>query len=134
MAGRYSRNKGARGEREVAKLLRSIVPTARRRSSGEESQVDQGRDLDGLPGLCAQVCLSARPPIERKLNEALAAAKQGEKAVAFTRSDRGRWLATMPMSQWLVLWDLFHQTHFEDGKDARTVRLPGGPDPFGEDA
>lgn len=105
--GKMSRNKGARGEREVAELLKGIFPEARRRCSGAESQCDQGRDLDGTGGLCVQVNLSARPPIERKVFEAVAAAKPDEIPVAITRKssrfDSGRWMASMPLEAFLAL-------------------------------
>ena len=95
----WSRLKGAEGEREVVALLRDIFPSVRRRCSGEESQERQGRDLDGVPGLCIQVQRAKAPTIERKLREAEAAAEGSEYPVAFTRrcarGVRDPWLVTM---------------------------------------
>jgi hypothetical protein len=95
MSGRRSRDKGARGEREVADLLRAVFPAVRRRCAGEESQSCQGRDLDGTPGLVVQCQLSDAPTIERKLREAIGASGGDEVPVAFTRRTRGEWLATL---------------------------------------
>lgn len=92
--GAKSRRKGAVAEREVVGLIRGLFPNARRRVSGEESQGGQGRDIDGTPGFCIQVNHSARPPIERKLNEA-AKACRGEWPLAFTKRTGGKWLVTM---------------------------------------
>src|SRR5580693_6156504 len=97
--GRRSREKGARGEREVVVLLRPVFPSVRRRCAGEESQCRRGRDLDGTPGFSVQVQLSGAPTIERKLREAVSGAEPGERPVAFTRRSRigggDEWLATL---------------------------------------
>lgn len=85
MMARKSRNKGARGEREVAELLRPLYPNVRRRCTGEESQAGAGRDLDGTPGLCVQCNLSAAPNPLKKLREARKAAQPAEIAVAVVR-------------------------------------------------
>lgn len=74
---RSQRDKGARGEREAADLLRPAFPAVRRRCSGEESQSERGRDLAGTPGWCVQVAVGSRPPIERKFLEAEAAIASG---------------------------------------------------------
>ncbi len=91
--------KGKRGEIEVANMLKAVLPEARRRPLGAETQCDQGRDLDGTGYLVCQVNLSKRPPIERKWSEALAASRDGEVPVAFTRrcsrTEHGPWLATL---------------------------------------
>lgn len=97
---RFARQKGARGEREVRDILTVVFPKARRRACGEEVQgVALGRDLDGTPGLCVQVQLSARPTIEQKLREAIAAAEPGEQPVAFTRRSSSKQIAAGP---WIV--------------------------------
>jgi len=101
---RSQREKGARGEREVAAMLATIYPEAARRASGEESQDSQGRDLKGTPGLCVQVQLSARPAPDRKLDEALAAAAESELPVAFTRrTPGGAWRVTLLAEHFMQL-------------------------------
>lgn len=68
--GKLSRDKGARAEREVAALLRSIFPDCSRRSTGEESQERQGADLKNTPGFVIQVrCAGKLTPLA-KLSEA----------------------------------------------------------------
>lgn len=130
--GAKSRRKGAVGEREVAVLLRRSFPDARRRSSGEESQVERGRDLSGVPGFCVQVCRAVRPPIERKLVEAQKVRAAGELAVAFTRSDRGMWLATMAIHDWLAAIDLYRQAR-GGTRGGRERDDPGAAGGAGED-
>jgi hypothetical protein len=102
--GARSRRKGAVAERDLASLVRDVFPRARRRCSGEESQlVDLGRDLDGTPGFAIQCCHSDRPPIYQKLSEAVAAAKRPDLPVAITKRTRGPWVATMRLDDWLTL-------------------------------
>lgn len=101
--GARSRRKGARGEREVAEILRPVFPSARRRSSGEEAQEDQGRDIKGTPGLCVQVAIGARPPIYEKLAEAERAARSPAIPVAFTRRDQERWLVHLRADDFVSL-------------------------------
>lgn len=128
--GKMQREKGARGEREIAQLLRPVFPGVHRRSTGEESQTDQGRDLADTPGLCAQVCRASRPPIERKVREALSASKSGELSVAFTRSDRGEWLATMPLPHWMSVYAGYMEAGH--ARRASGLQVSGGSDPVGE--
>lgn len=101
--GAMQRRKGAVGEREVAEMLRAVFPNARRRACGEESQCDQGRDLDGTPGYVVQCQSSNAPTIERKLREAVGAAKAGEVPLAFTRRTRGEWIVTLRASDFLAI-------------------------------
>ena len=124
--GRKSREKGAAGEREVAALLRPIFPDVRRRCSGEESQGDRGRDLDGVPGWAVQVQCAARPTPEKKLGEALAVAAPGERAVAITRtcsrSRSGQWLATLRLADFLDVFRLAARLALAE--DARSTEAP----------
>jgi hypothetical protein len=124
--GKSSRDKGGRGEREVAEILRSVFPEARRRFSSEESQgVVLGRDLNGVEPLVVQCELAARPRIEKKLREAVSAMTTvdrggyrlttGEIPVAFTRrssrSDRANgWLVTMRADDFVRIVSVYVQT------------------------
>lgn len=109
--GKASRDKGARGEREVAELLRAVYPNARRRACGEEAQQDQGRDLKRTGRLVVQCQLAKRPTPERKFNEACDACVDGsdQVPVAFTRRcvpgqpSAGEWLVTLHASHFLEL-------------------------------
>lgn len=120
--GKRSRDKGGRGEREVAELLRGIFPEARRRFSSEESQgVVLGRDLNGVEPFVVQCELAARPRIEKKLREAVGATTidrggyrltTGEIPVAFTRrssrSERANgWLVTMRAEDFIRLVSVY---------------------------
>ena len=98
------RNKGAAAEREVAELFRLWGwGGAHRRSTGEESQADQGRDLKGTEPYCIQVQNADRTTPELKLQEAEQAATDGQIPVAFIRRTRGSWMVCMRARDWFKL-------------------------------
>lgn len=106
---RAQREKGARGEREWVELLiaSGTAPDARRRSSGEESQEDQGRDIKNTPGICYQVHNGNSSSHEKKLIEAASAARDGEMPAAAikrtTGSMRGQFTVTLRAADFLAL-------------------------------
>lgn len=123
--GKKSRDKGGRGEREVAELLRAIFPEARRRFSSEESQgVVLGRDLNGVEPLIVQCELAAHPRIANKMAEAIGATERpSDIPVAFTRRSSPRrsddWLVTMRATDFLRLASVFMRAWREERKRER---------------
>lgn len=85
MMGRSQRAKGARGEREAAAFWKPVWPDCARRTCGEESQEDRGRDLKNTPGWCVQCKTTARPNPLAALAEAISAAHDGEIPLAHCR-------------------------------------------------
>ena len=83
--GRSQREKGKREELLARDFWRPVFPECERRSCGEESQVDQGRDLKGTPSYCFQVKGMARPNPLAALEEAISAAHDGEIPIAHCR-------------------------------------------------
>jgi hypothetical protein len=83
--GRSQRDKGKREELLARDFWRPVFPECERRSSGEESQQDQGRDLKGTPGFTFQVKGMARPNPLAALAEAISAAHDGEIPIAHLR-------------------------------------------------
>ncbi len=94
MPGKRSRDKGARGELEIAGLLTDMlgVPVARRLLQAREG----GDDLDGLP-----VSVEVKRYKERaRLPEWLAQAResaQGRPYAVIHRPDGGQWRAVIEM-------------------------------------
>jgi hypothetical protein len=83
--GRSQREKGKREELEARDFWRSVFPNCQRRSTGEESQTDCGRDLKNTPGYTIQVKGMARPNPLAALSEAISAAHDGEIPIAHCR-------------------------------------------------
>lgn len=91
--GKASRDKGKRGEREVAQRLRALFPDARR---GIQSRGGGAEAADVVvPFVHVEVKIGARPSPLAALDQAVADAKPGLWPVAYCRRDRGEWTVTM---------------------------------------
>jgi hypothetical protein len=118
------RNKGARGEREVAAAF--VVhgwQDANRRASGEESQESQGRDLKGTEPWCVQCHFGDHPNPLKKLAEARAAAREGELPVAFSKKTYGNWVVTMDASTFFLLAQVYER--FRAAYPMRAAEIAG---------
>lgn len=101
--GRTSQRKGASGERELANLLREYGYDT---SRGGALSFGSVPDIVGLPGIHVEV-----KRVE-KLNLAVAI-KQAERdaerfhdgsPAVFHRKNRGEWLVTMPLAEWMKIY------------------------------
>ena len=98
-----SRNKGARGELEVAELLRAEGwPNARRTSDGRE-QLARGDIANGPAGVHLEVKRVERLNIAACLRQLDADCPDHDIPVLVHRSSRQPWLATMPLAELLPL-------------------------------
>lgn len=115
--GKAQREKGKRGERELANYLRDYGYDCRRGQQYSGSKGDA--DVVGLPGIhieCKRVeRLNIYDAIQQAINdtqvEQLPAGKEIYPAV-FHRRNRGSWLATMRLEDWINLyreWDAGRQ-------------------------
>lgn len=98
--GRASCNKGKRGEREIAAMLRILYPDARR--GFQSRQGDDEADVECTP-FWVEVKRVARNEQPRKAMEQAAAATDGRVPVVFSRRDNSDWLVTMRAGDWLKL-------------------------------
>ena len=107
--GKAQREKGKRGERELANYLRDYGYDCRRGQQYSGSNGDA--DVVGLPGIhieCKRVeRLNIYDAIQQAINdtqaEQLPAGKEIYPAV-FHRRNRGSWLATMRLEDWINLY------------------------------
>jgi hypothetical protein len=100
--GKAEREKGKRGEIEVARALRAIWPEARtKRAGGESASQDRGRDLLGTPGWCWQVKRRERLNVSEALKECASAAvfgDRGQEVPVVAHRRRGEaWVASLPL-------------------------------------
>lgn len=95
-----SKQKGNRGERELASLLRLYGYDARRGLQYQSGQIEA--DVVGIPGVHIEV-----KRVERGLNiysawnQSKTDAKNGEIPVVIHRRNREPWLVTLPLTVWL---------------------------------
>jgi len=100
---RFEREKGKRGEREVAALLREIFPTAKR--GWQSRNGSDAPDVDGTPfwiEVKRHKRAKMRPAIRQAIQD-VAIAGDKRPPVAFTRSDGEDWFVAMRGEDWLDL-------------------------------
>ena len=100
--GRASRNKGAGAERELASLIRDNCgyPVHRGKVFYCES------DLVGLTGIHPEVKRVERLNVHGAMNQAITEADKRKDGLptVFHRRDRGGWLVTMRLEDWIDLY------------------------------
>lgn len=109
--GKFSREKGKRGERMWAAVCRSHGFADARRGvqySGREGQAD---DVTGLPGIHQEVKfverLNLRDAMEQSARDAAAAGRGDLPIVAHKQSGK-EWLVTMRADDWFRLFKAYH--------------------------
>jgi hypothetical protein len=99
---RRQRDKGKRGERELATMLRDLFPELaegiRRGWQTRHGGKDEA-DIEGLP-FHPEVAVGISPPIRAKMAQAVRDSNGGRTPIVFTRRDRDEWLVTMRFSDW----------------------------------
>ena len=101
MGGRMSRNKGKRGELEVAQLLRDHGIPARRGvqyAGGNDSP-----DVVGLDGVHIEVKRSETLALYPAMEQALTDAKPGDIATVWHRRSGRRWVVVLHAEDFLAL-------------------------------
>lgn len=101
--GKTSRDKGKRGERELAGILKSYGYNCHRGvqyHGGPESP-----DVVGLPGVHIEVKRVERLNIENAVDQAVSDAGDDELACVFHRKNKRGWNVTMPMEDFMRLYE-----------------------------
>lgn len=97
-----SRQKGARGERELAGVLQKYGYMCRR---GQQYCGANGdADVVGLPGIHIECKRVERLNLYEAVEQAQRDAREMEMPAVFHRKNRGEWLVTMPMTEWLKMY------------------------------
>lgn len=97
-----SRQKGARGERELRDVLRAAGWGATIRGQ-QRSGVEQADVVGGPGGFHWESKVGKRPDLWKASQQAARDAKPGEVPVVAAKRDRGSWVACLPLSDLLVL-------------------------------
>lgn len=103
-----SKQKGARGERELASKLKEHGYDCRR--SQQYCGINGDADVVGLHGIHCEVKRVERLNIYDAISQAKADAKEGEKPTVFHRKDRCEWLVTMPFDEWIKLYKAYEES------------------------
>ena len=97
-----SRQKGAAGERELARLLRQYGYHCRR--GQQYSGASGDADVVGLPGIHIECKRVERLDLYGAMAQAKGDARDGELPAVFHRKNNHQWLVTMPLDNWLRLY------------------------------
>ena len=97
-----SKQKGARGERELSSKLKEYGYKTRR---GQQYCGANGdADVIGLVGIHIECKRVERLNIYDAISQAKSDAKEGELPTVFHRKDRSEWLVTMTFDNWMKLY------------------------------
>ena len=102
MAKINSRDKGARGERELSSKLKEYGYQTRR---GQQfSGANGDADVVGLPGIHIECKRVERLNLYDAMVQAKSDARDGEAPTVFHRKDRCEWLVTMRLDDWMQMY------------------------------
>lgn len=102
-----SRQKGARGERELAKILRECGYETRR---GQQYCGANGdADVVGLPKIHIECKRVEKLNIDNAIAQAIRDARDGELPTVFHRKDGKHWLVTMTLEDWLEIYESWNE-------------------------
>ena len=100
--GKMSRNKGKRGERELAARLREYGYDTRR---GQQYCGANGdADVIGLPGIHIECKRTERLSLYDAMAQAKADARLGEMPVVMHRKNNSEWLVIQPLTDWIEIY------------------------------
>lgn len=100
--GKSQREKGKRGERELAGILREYGYDCRR---GQQYCGAAGdADVVGLPGIHIECKRVEKLNLLDAMEQAGRDAREGEAPAVFHRRDRCEWLVTMRLEDWIQLF------------------------------
>jgi len=105
--GKSQREKGKRGEREVARILRNRGLDAKRGVQYQGSP--DSPDVTGLPGYHVEVKFVERLDLRRAIEQSKADAGEDEVPVVVHRRSREPWNITMSFEDFLDLYEKAHE-------------------------
>jgi len=106
-----SRDKGKRGELEVAHLLQKYGYDARR--SQQYAGINNDADVVGLPGIHIEVKRTEKLNIDTAMEQSIRDAREGEIPIVMHRKNRAEWLVTMTFTSWMELYKAWEKENAE---------------------
>lgn len=100
--GKSQREKGKRGERELAGILKGYGYACHR---GQQfCGADGSADVVGLPGIHIECKRVERLNVLDAMEQSARDARKDEFPVVFHRKDHSEWLATMRLEDWIQIF------------------------------
>ena len=116
--GKSQREKGKRGEREVASILRYFGYDSRRGvqyKGGEDSP-----DVIGLPGIHIEVKRTERLDLYGALAQSIGDAGENM-PIVIHRKNNSKWVVIQPLEDWIAIygaWEIEHYERSENEEDS----------------
>ena len=104
-----SKNKGKRGELELANILKTYGYNARR--GQQYCGVSGDADVIGLPGIHIEVKRVEKLNIDNAVDQSCNDASIGELPIVLHRKNRRPWLVTMTFIDWMELYQAWEKKH-----------------------
>lgn len=105
--GKSSRNKGKRGEREIANLLKEAGFKNAHRSAQCKGNTGQAPDVEGLPGIHIEVKRVERLNLKKAYEQAVNDSKENgnnDIPAVFHRGSFEPWMVTLSLSNFLEIY------------------------------
>ena len=113
--GKASRDKGKRGERELASKLREYGYDCRR---GVQYCGRTGAaDVIGLPGVHIECKRVERLDLYGAMSQSKADARDGELPAVFHRRNNCEWLVTLPMDAFIKIYREYDAGNYLEGQE-----------------
>ena len=106
--GRASRDKGKKGERELAALLREYGYDSRR--GVQYNGADGSADVLGLDGVHIECKRVERLNIYDAMEQAIGDAREGEIPAVFHRRNRDYWKVTLRLEDFMEIYQKWENT------------------------
>jgi len=116
--GINSRNKGARGEREFANILREEYGFKDAKRGQQYCGINGNADvIDALPFIHCEVKRVEKLNIDDALNQAKRDCKVGRIPVVFHRKNRTDWKATLDFDDFMLLYGEYYSSMILSGRE-----------------
>jgi len=102
-----SKQKGSRGERELAGKFREYGFTDARRTQQYCGNTGDASDCVGLPGIHVECKRVERLNITDAVEQAIRDASGDNLPTVFHRKNNEKWLVTMPLDSWMKMYHEF---------------------------
>ena len=102
-----SKKKGAKGERELANILKDYVYNCRR---GQQYNGLEGEDVVGLNGIHIECKRVERLDLYGAIYQSTKDCKANQLPAVFHRKNHYRWLVTMELEDWIKLYNEYYSS------------------------
>lgn len=115
-----SRDKGANGERELARLIRERGYDVRR---GQQYNGLEGEDVVGLDYIHIEVKRVEQLNIDKAMEQAIRDSKNNQIPAVFHRKNHKKWKVTLSFEHFMTLYDSYYSDMKLKERENRNVEI-----------